>query len=106
MDRNFGGVIWTNHALTRMRERGIKQGDVWVTFRRPNQSRFAQSQGAWIYYRDFGEVRIEVVAKQNEKKEWLILSVWSKLLDKKNQPPKKQSFFYQFIKSILKQITG
>ena len=31
MDRNFGGVIWTNHALDRLRERGIKQGDAWVT---------------------------------------------------------------------------
>ena len=26
-DRNYGGVIWTNHALERLNKRGIKQGD-------------------------------------------------------------------------------
>lgn len=78
MDRNYGGVIWTNHALVRLRERGIKQGDAWAVWNRPDQSRYAASQGAWVYYRTWGDERIEVVAKQNEKKEWIILSVWSK----------------------------
>ncbi|KKQ44128.1 MAG: hypothetical protein US62_C0032G0012 [Candidatus Woesebacteria bacterium GW2011_GWA1_37_8] len=32
MDKNYGGVIWTNHALSRLRERGISQGDAWATF--------------------------------------------------------------------------
>lgn len=106
MDRNFGGVIWTNHALTRMQERGIKQGDAWVTFRRPDQSRFAESQGAWIYYRQYENQRIEVVAKQNEKKEWIILSVWSKNITDTKLPPGKQNIFHKFISLILKQITG
>lgn len=78
MDKNFGGVIWTNHALQRLRERGIKQGDAWATFKRPDQSRYAASKGAWVYYKTYGNQKVEVVAKQNEKKEWIILSVWSK----------------------------
>lgn len=78
MLKNYKGVIWTNHALARLRERGIKQSDAWATWRRPDQSRYAQSKGAWIYYRTFGDKKIEVVAKQNEKKEWVILSVWSR----------------------------
>lgn len=77
MDRNFGGVIWTDHALERLEKRGIKQGDAWATFRRPQQSKYARLKGAWVYYRDWGNLRVEVVAKQNEKKEWVILSVWS-----------------------------
>lgn len=80
MDRNFGGVIWTNHALQRLTERGISQGDAWATFQRPEQSRYAAVQGGWVYYRTYGDQRIEVVAKQNERKEWIILSVWSKPL--------------------------
>ena len=68
--------------LERMRERGIKQGDVWATWRRPDQSRKSREKGAWVYYRTFGSQTIEVVAKQNEKKEWIILSVWSKPADK------------------------
>jgi hypothetical protein len=78
MDSNFGGVIWTKHALERLAERRIKQGDAWATFRRPDQSRYARSKGAWVYYKTWGRQKIEVVAKQNEKKEWVILSVWSK----------------------------
>lgn len=77
MDKNFGGVIWTNHALKRLAERGISQGDVWATFRRPDQSRYAEARGAWVYYKTYGNQKIEVVAKQNESKEWIILSVWS-----------------------------
>lgn len=86
MDKNYGGVIWTTHALQRLKERNISQGDAWATWKRPDQSRYATAKGAWIYYKIYptqkysgasGE-KIEVVAKQNEKKEWLILSVWSR----------------------------
>lgn len=78
MDNKYGGVIWTNHAVERLRERGVKQGDAWATFRRPDQSRYAASKGAWVYHKTYGDQKIEVVAKQNERKEWIILSVWSK----------------------------
>jgi hypothetical protein len=78
MDRNFGGVIWTNHALDRLRERGIKQGDAWATWSSPQESRKGTVPGSWVYYRNWSGTQIEVVAKQNERKEWLILSVWSR----------------------------
>jgi len=78
MNNRFGGVVWTNHALDRLHKRGIKQGDAWATWRRPDQSEYAKTKGAWVYYRTFGNQKIEVVAKQNEKKEWVILSVWSR----------------------------
>ena len=104
MDKNYGGAIWTNHALQRLGERGIKQGDAWATFRRPEQSRYAESKGAYVYYRTYGNERIEVVAKQNAsgpagKKEWIILSVWSKPVYQKYQKHKKRE-------SLLKQVFG
>lgn len=79
MDNHYGGVIWTNHAIERMRQRGIKQGDAWATWNRPEQSRKGSGagSGAWVYYRTWGSQRIEVVAKQNERGEWVIISVWS-----------------------------
>lgn len=77
-DRNFGGVVWTNHALSRMSERGISQSDAWATWRRPDQSRYAKARGAWVYHKTFGGQKIEVVAKKNEKGEWVVLSVWSR----------------------------
>ena len=87
MERDFGGVIWTNHALQRLKERNISQGDAWATFRRPEQSRYAESKGAWVYYKTYGNQKIEVVAKQNEKKEWIILSVWSRQVFKNTKKP-------------------
>lgn len=90
MNKNFGGVIWTDHALNRLRERGVKQGDAWATWRNPDQSRYAASKGAWIYYKTYGNQKIEVVAKKNEKKEWIILSVWAKLVDQ-NSPKRRSS---------------
>lgn len=102
MDNHFGGVIWTNHALDRLRERGIKQGDAWATWRNPEQSRKGSSPGSWVYYKNYGNTQIEVVAKQNEKKEWLILSVWSRpVYGNKNFPNKKPSLLLKIIKFIF-----
>ena len=78
MNKNFGGVIWTNHALSRMRDRGIKQGDAWATFRRSDKSERAKVKGAWVYYKTWSDQKIEVVAKQDNHKRWVILSVWSR----------------------------
>ncbi len=100
MDKNYGGVIWTNHAISRLNQRGIKQGDAWATWKRPDQSRYAKSKAAWVYYKTYGNQKIEVVAKQNEGKEWIILSVWSKSVyeQPKPYPQKKEK------KSLLQKI--
>lgn len=104
MDNRFGGIIWTNHALDRLRERRIKQGDAWATWNRPQQSRKGTVAGSWVYYRNWGGTQIEVVAKQNEKKEWLVLSVWSRPASQNNlgtlKPFPKTTFWrklYNFI---------
>jgi hypothetical protein len=97
MDNHYGGIIWTNHAMERMRQRGIKQGDAWATWNRPEQSRkgSGSSTGAWVYYRTWGNQKIEVVAKQNERKEWIIISVWSDTVSQSQtfQKPQKTSFW-------------
>jgi hypothetical protein len=111
MDKNFGGVIWTNHALQRLRERNIKQGDAWATWSHPDQSRYAATKGAWVYYKTYGKEKIEVVAKQNEKKQWIILSVWSRpIYDKFTTPnypqkdqkqQKKHSLLMRFLRYLF-----
>ncbi len=101
MDKNYKGLIWTNHALSRLRERGIKQSDAWATWSRPEQSRFAETRGAWIYYRTYknynGSFRIEVVAKQNEKKDWVVLSVWSRPVDSTSSYQKNISIIQKLL---------
>jgi len=100
MNNRFGGVVWTNHALDRLHKRGIKQGDAWATWRRPDQSEYAKTKGAWVYYRTFGNQKIEVVAKQNEKKEWVILSVWSRSVYKTSKKP--ESFFKLLLRRMFR----
>lgn len=99
MERNFGEIIWTNHALSRLKERNISQSDAWATWNRPHQSRYAKAKGAWIYYRTFGNQRIEVVAKKNEKGEWVVLSVWSKVVY--SNKVKKESFLSSLIRNLF-----
>lgn len=103
MEKEFGGVIWTDHALERLRERGIKQGDAWATFRRPDKSRYAKAKSAWVYYKTYGKERIEVVAKKNEKGRWIVLSVWSRPAGNKKKGKKEDSLFMLIVKKLLKK---
>ena len=89
MKREYKGVIWTDHALERLRQRGISQSDAWYAFRRPDQSRYAKAKDAWIYYKQFEDQMIEVVAKK-EDSNWIVLSVWSKKIKNKKQNTNKQ----------------
>jgi len=100
MDKNYGGVIWTNHALQRLKERGVPQSDAYAAFRHPDQSRYAKTRGAWIYYRNWGSEQIEIVAKKEIGGKWLILSVWSR--PTKNLKLIKKPLWIRVIKSIFK----
>jgi len=103
MDKTYGGVVWTNHAIGRMRERGIKQSDAWATWRNPDQSKYAKARGAWIYYKVLGKQRIEVVSKKNEEGEWIIVSAWSRKISGANGDRVNQNFS---ILGFLKKLAG
>ena len=100
MDPNFGKVIWTNHALERLRQRRISQSDAWATWRNPERSKKGTASGSRVYYRRYGKTRIEVVAKQNERHEWVILSVWSSSASENKNAP--ESFWRFIIKRIFR----
>ncbi|MBN1262928.1 MAG: DUF4258 domain-containing protein [Candidatus Pacebacteria bacterium] len=102
MQTYYQGVIWTNHALQRLRERKISQSDAWYTFRRPDNSRKGKSAGSRCFYKTYGNQRIEVVAKKNEKAEWVILSCWSKIIGT-GKPifTQPQGLFGKIIKNLL-----
>ena len=107
MDNHFGGVIWTNHALARLQERGISQGDAWATFSHPQQSRFAKDKNAWIYRRNYNGNQIEVVANQNERKEWVIISVWSKqIFPGRSGQYAKPNFLENLVEKIMRKLFG
>ena len=107
MDRNFGGIIWTDHALERLKERGIKQSDAWVTWRRPDQAREAHQKGNWIYYKTYGDQRIEVVTAKNERGQTVVLSVWSRPVYQASSKKYKYSEGWNnFLEMILQKLFG
>jgi len=100
MKNDYGGVVWTNHAIDRMRERGINQGDAWATWRKPDSSEFNSSKGAWVYHKNCNGENVEVVAKKNEKGDWIILSVWDKKFEERKRNISKQTFLKKILKSL------
>jgi hypothetical protein len=72
----YGGVIWTNHALMRLKERGVSRDQVLSAFNHPERTEKSSNNNSFQYQKRFGNSLVTVVAKQNEKNEWIFLSVW------------------------------
>ncbi len=106
MDNNFKGVIWTNHALQRLKERNIGQGDAWATFSHPQSSKYTKTKRAWVFYRNWDGYQIEVIATQNEKKQWVILSVWSKEIFNSNKKNFRPLFLENLVEKVLQKLLG
>lgn len=74
--REYHDTIWTNHALRRLKERAISQSDAYYAFRHPASKRYSKTKDAWIYQATINNHSLEIVAKENAQRKWLILSVW------------------------------
>lgn len=72
----YGGIIWTHHALERLAQRGISQQDALKTFRNPDKSFPGKQEGSHEYRKYFGDKRVTLIGKQNEAKQWIIVSAW------------------------------
>jgi hypothetical protein len=105
MKTRYLNAIFTNHAINRLYNRGITQSDVWYTFQHPDGSLPGKTPGSKKFYKNYGAQRIEVVAKQNEKGEWVILSCWSKLIGNgKSLFPQQKPLLARVIKKGLGKI--
>jgi len=76
MERNFGGIIWTNHSLERIGQRGLTQKMAYEAFQFPEFTEGGKQPGSFQYSRNYGSSKVTVVAKQNERREWIVLSCW------------------------------
>jgi len=74
--KSYKGVIWTNHAIDRLRARNIPQEYAWKAFRFPDSTKRGKASDSNEYIKKIDRYTVTIIAKQNEKKEWLILSVW------------------------------
>ncbi len=112
MNNQYGGVIWTNHALDRIGQRGLTQELAIAAFNHPEES-VKGREGSTEYKKHFGRSTVSVIAKKNERGEWLILSTWVNppiegTLDYKKQQHynryKNSSGFLKFLLFVKKHL--
>ncbi len=75
-NNSYGGVIWTNHALERLGQRGLTQELALQAFKNPTEIITGKNPGTQEFQKKIQESLITVIAKKNEKKEWVVLSCW------------------------------
>ncbi len=92
----YKGAIWTNHALDRLRDRGFTQDVASQAFNNPDSSAAGRESGTTLYKKRFDKSLVTVVAKQNEKGEWLILSCWSDPPIKGSEDDKRKSAYKNY----------
>lgn len=77
MVRNYyEGAIWTNHALTRMKQRGMLQEEALLAFKNPDIRKKGKEKDTFELSKRINGKTVTLITKQNEKSEWVILSCW------------------------------
>ncbi len=71
----YQGLIFTNHALDRMLERGIDRKDIWETYKFPDAQDERKKNGI-ERRKKFKDYEVSIVYAYNEKNEPIILSAW------------------------------
>lgn len=108
-------LIWTNHAIARMKSRGLSQEMAREAFAKPDKTFPGKTHGAFEYQKQFGSSRVTLIAKQNDKYEWIVLSAWIDPLllrskdakeKKRYQEYQKAGFWGKLWLTFKKQLTG
>jgi len=68
-------LIFTNHAQKRMKERGIKQEEVWETYNSNSGEDYVKN-GMSQKKKKFGDYEVSIIFKRNSNKEVVIVSCW------------------------------
>lgn len=105
-------IIWTNHAKKRISDRKISKNQVIQTINSPD-SKINNEDGSIEVTREYGNQKIHVVVKENEKSEFIVLSCWINppnhgSVDFKNKQYYKKlkkasgikKFWYTFLKQV------
>lgn len=72
----FGGIIWTNHALERLGQRGLSQNQVLLAFQNPDKTIPGKKRGTTEFHKKIGNSLLTIIASLNDKNEWIVLSCW------------------------------
>lgn len=75
-NQHYGGVIWTNHALDRLHQRKLPQHLAFTAFSSPDARHRGKQPGTTELQKQYQNSTITLIVKQNERREWIILSAW------------------------------
>lgn len=74
--RYYGGFVWTNHALDRLKKRSVAQSDAALVLKKPDKTFPGKREGSVKFIRTVNGRRLHVVASLNDDKQWVVMSVW------------------------------
>jgi hypothetical protein len=94
--RTYGNLIWTNHALERLEQRRFSQELAWSAFRYPDNVLKGKLPGSYEYQKRYQQSLITLIAKQNDKHEWIVLSCWIDPPLAQTQDAKKRHLWQQY----------
>lgn len=69
-------VVFTNHAIERMRQRGISGDFVWQAVRMPDKTIPGKEKHTTEFIKYRNGHTITAVGKKNDLGEWVVLSAW------------------------------
>lgn len=94
-EQYYKDTIWTNHALQRLEDRRLTQQLVYKAFQNPDKE-YKSSDGSRELQKRFGIHLVTVIAKQNEKKQWVIISCWMDPPAKGTEDAIRKSRYYRY----------
>lgn len=100
-------LIYTNHILQRMKERGLSYDYVYWVWNRPDKRTDGKAEGSYKFFRKLKDEWLVVVAKKNELGEWILLTCWTKPMYPEKQPYRrtKPNWLWRLIKWLWKKLT-
>ena len=101
--QSYGNIIWTNHAIEKMRSRGIDQSDALDAFRYADSSLQGKNPGSIEFVKHYGPTTITLIAKQNEKNEWIVISVWQDPPNPGTEDAKQKQNYHKYQKASFWQ---
>lgn len=91
-------LIFTNHALEQITNRGVRKEDAYEAFKHPDRA-FDGKNGGTEFHKWFEGYEITVIGKKNEKGEWIAVSTWRNPPMEGTRDASKQSDWKQYKKA-------
>ncbi len=72
----YSDIIFTNHAIERMGQRGLSYDYVKETVKNPDRSYGGKESGTTESIKQYGISKVTIITKRNQQNEIIVLSAW------------------------------